>query len=198
MKRGRLILASALLGLAGTYAIAQGPQGQRGAPGMGMMAAMRDPLDQATMTAFLLPELQSELNLSAPQVAQLKQLKQELLTKGKEISSQISAKQKELDALLALTTTKASEVKKLLEEIANLRAQQEYAGYEASSKMKAVINEQQRTRLTALKPAEIYQAMMSHMTIGDMTQMMQLMGVDGMMPGRMMGMMGMMGSSPQK
>jgi hypothetical protein len=52
---------------------------------------------ESVLIAFALPEMQSELRLSTQQTAQLKQYKQELLTKGQELSNQISAKQKESD-----------------------------------------------------------------------------------------------------
>jgi cell division protein FtsB len=189
MKRARLTFAAALLSVAGLYAAAQGPQNRPGMQGMGMMAGMHDPLDQSTMTVFLLPYMRQELGLSAQQANELNRLKQDLLTKAKEISTRIAEKQKELDTLLASNTAKPAQVKTLLEEIANLKAQRQFAGFETASKMKSALTEQQRNRLAALKPAELHQAMMAHMTMGDMMQMMELIGADGMMPGRMMGMM---------
>ena len=178
---------------------AQGPRTQTGmghgtGVGMGMMGGMmQDPAHPSVFTAFVLPELQSELALTT----QLKQLKQELLAKGEDFFKQIAARQKELEGLTAAGTSKNAEVKRALEEIANLRAQQEFAAYETAGKMKATLTEEQRTKLAALKPFELHHAMMSHMTVGDMTQMMQFMGGDGVMMGRsMMSMMGggMMGS----
>jgi hypothetical protein len=61
--------------------------------------------------------------------------------------------------------------------------------------MKAVLTEAQRTKLAAMKPYELHQAMMSRMTMGDMMQMMQFMGGEGMMISRMMMMGGMMGQA---
>src|ERR1700690_4301056 len=72
-------------------------------PGMGMMGGATH---QTVMTPFILPEMQSELGLSPQQVAQLRQLKQEMLSKGKDFSSQIGTKRKELDALLGPGTSK--------------------------------------------------------------------------------------------
>jgi Spy/CpxP family protein refolding chaperone len=178
--------------------LAQGPRNQAGmGRGMGFMGGMMsDPIHQSVMTAFLLPEMQSELGLSAQQTTQLKQAKQELLTKGQESANQIAAKQKELEGLVAGGTSRNMEVKRLLEQVANLRAQQEFAAYEATGKMKAVLTDSQKTKLAGMKPYELHQAMMSRMTVGDMTQMMQFMGGDAGMMGRgMMGFMGgMMGS----
>ena len=147
---------------------------------------MAGPMHQTVMTPFLLPELQSELGLSAQQVTQLRQLKQEMLTKGKDFSSQIAAKRKELDALLAPGTSKGEQVKKLFEQIANLRAQQLFTGYETTTKMKAALTDAQRTKLAAMKPNEFHQAMMSRMTMNDMMEMMQFMGGGGMMGGMTM------------
>lgn len=143
-------------------------------------------LHQTMMTPFALPALQSELGLSAQQVTQLRQLKQEMLTKGKELSVQIAAKRKELEGLLAAGTSKGELVKKLYEEMGSLRGQQQYAGYETTLKMKAELTDAQRTKLAAMKPNEIHQTMMSRMTMNDMMEMMPFMGGDGMMNGMMM------------
>jgi hypothetical protein len=160
-------------------------------PGMPTSVAMRDmgmagPIHQAVVTAFILPELQSELSLSAQQVTQFRQMKQEMLAKAKAESTRIAAKQKELDALLVPGTSKGEVVKKLLEQIAILRAQQAYLGYETATRMKAALTETQRTQLAAMNPHEFHQAMMSRMTMNDMLQMMEFMGGEGIMMRRMM------------
>jgi len=165
-------------------------------------------MHQAMMTPFVLPALQSELGLSAQQVTRLGQLKQEMLSKGKEISGQIAAKRKELDGLLAAGTSKGELVKRLYEEIGSLHGQQQYTGYQTALKMKAELTDAQRNKLAAMKPHEFHQAMMSHITMNDMMEMMPFMGGDGMMGGMMMnGMMmgqgrmmmrdGMMGAPKQ-
>ncbi len=173
--------------------LAQGPRNRPGmGRGMGFMGGMMyDPIHQSVLTAFVLPEMQSELGLSAQQVADLKKLKQDLLTKGQDLSNQVAAKQKELEGLVTGGTSRNTEVKRLLEQIASLRAEQEFAAYEASGKMKAALTDAQRTKLSGMRPYELHQAMMSRMTVGDMTQMMQFMGGDAGMMGR--GMMGFMG-----
>jgi hypothetical protein len=158
---------------------------------MGMMAGA---LHQTAMTPFVLPELQAELGLSTQQVTQLRQLKQEMVSKGRGFSRQITAKSKELDALLATGTSKGEQVKKLFEQIADLNAQQLYAGYETSTKMKAALTDAQRSKLAAMKPHDFHQAMMSRMTMNDMMETMQFTGggmMGGMMGEMMMG--GMMG-----
>jgi hypothetical protein len=205
MYKVRFLFGAALVATMGlAFAAAQAQPAQDDPAGAGMpmpmmgmgMGMMGGPMNQSVMTPFLLPELQSELGLSAQQVTQLRQLKQEMLTKGKDFSTQIAAKRKELDALLAPGTSKGEQVKKLFEQIANLRAQQLYTGYETTTKMKAALTDAQRTKLAAMKPYDFHQAMMSHMTMNDMGQMMQFMGGGGMMMGGMMmgqGMMGMPG-----
>ena len=192
---GATILA--IVGVGGVGAQTQTGQGDPASgsampmPGMGM-EMMSGPMHQVVMTPFLLPELQAEVSLSPQQVAQLRQLKQDMLTRGRELSSQIAAKQKALNALLTPGTSKGEQVKKLFEQMARLRAEQLYTGYETATKMKAALTEAQRTKLAALKPYEIHQAMMSRMTMNDMMQMMQFMGGEGMMMSQMI-MGGMMG-----
>ncbi len=129
-------------------------------------------IQQIMMTPFVLPALQSELGLSAQQLTQLRQWKQEMLNKGKEISGQIAAKRKELEGLLEVGTSKGELVKRLYEEIGSLRGQQQYVGYETALKMKAELTDAQRARLAGMKPDELQQAMMSQMTANDKMEMM--------------------------
>ena len=209
MKRGRFMVEAALLGVGALVLVAaQAQQSQPASPpqsgmpmmhmgmmggGMGMMGGMQDPIRHSLMTVFVLPEMQTELGLSTQETAQLRQFKQELLAKGKETSAQIAAKQKELEALLGPDTSKGAQVKTLLEQIGNLRAQQQFATYEAARKMKGALSEEQKAKLRAMKPAERGQAMMSHLTMSDMMEMMRFMGGGMGMMGGGMGMMEMMG-----
>jgi Spy/CpxP family protein refolding chaperone len=203
MRRTMVLLTLGAV-LVGAFALlAQGPRNQPGkgmmgrGGGMGMMGSMmqEDPLRSSILTAFALPEMQSELGLSTQQVTQLRQMKQDLLHRGEEISKQIASKNKELQAAVSKGTSSDAQVKQLLEEIAKLRAQQEFAGYETAGKMKAALTGAQRSKFDALRPLDFHQALMSHMTMQDMAKMMQFMGGGGgMMSGGMMGMMhGMMG-----
>jgi hypothetical protein len=64
-----------------------------------MMGMMNDPVHQSAMTVFVLPELQSELGLSAQQVTDLRKLKQDLVTKTKDLAA--DTKNKELENTLA-------------------------------------------------------------------------------------------------
>jgi LTXXQ motif family protein len=207
MNRARFALEAALLGAGALVLVAaQAQQPPSGAPphagmpmsgmgmmggGMGMMGGMQNPMGHSLMTTFLLPEMQTELGLSTQQTGELRQFKQEMLAKGKDVSAQVAAKQKELEALLASDTSKGAHVKTLLEQMGNLRAQRQFAAYETARKMKGVLTDDQKAKLVAMKPAELRQVMMSHMTMADMMEMMQFMGGAGMMSGGM-GMMGMM------
>jgi len=140
----------------------------------GSLAALDRPLVRSLFGAFLVPELQAELGLTPEQVSQLKQQKAELLTKGEDFSRKIAAKEKELDAMFAPDTSKGQQVKALLEQIAELRAQQHYAIYTAARKMKALLTEEQRNRLEALQPEELRHAAMSHLTLEDFAKATQL------------------------
>lgn len=209
MKRGRFVVEAALLGVGALVLVAaQAQQSQPASPpqggmpmmhmgamggGMGMMGGMQNPIRHSLMTAFVLPEMQTELGLSTQQTAQMRQFKQELLAKGKETSAQIAAKQKELEALLGPDTSKGAQVKTLLEQIGNLRAQRQFAAYDTGRKMKGALTADQRAKLAAMKPGELHQAAMSHMTMADMMEMMQFMGGGMGMMGGGMGMMEMMG-----
>lgn len=176
MNKLRLICGTAVLGLIGVgWMAAQAPHNHEDPSGAA--GAMH----LTVMTPFLLPELQTELGLSAQQVAQLRQFKQEMVAKGKDFSSKISAKRKELDALVAPGTSKGAQVKKLLEDVGNLKAQQLYTGYETSTKMKAVLTDEQRAKFAAMKPHDFHQAMMSRMTMQDRMEMMPFMDGEEMM-----------------
>jgi hypothetical protein len=189
----RIYVATVTL-LAAGLAVAQGPRNQdKGGmmgtgmgPGMGpgMMAAMHDPMHEAVVAAFGLPQVKTELGLSTQQETQLRQLKDELLTKGDEFSAQIAAKQKELAA--AAGAGKNADVKLFLEQIAVLRAQTQFAAFETAGNMKAALTEPQRAKAAG---HEFHHTLMMHMTMGDMEHVMQFMGAA---PGNMgMNMMGM-------
>jgi cell division protein FtsB len=106
-------------------------------------------------------------------MVQLRQVREELLAKGDSFTRQIAAKQKELDALFAPDTSKGQQVKNLLEQIADLEAQQQYAVYSAARKTKAVLREDQRSRLESMKPEDLNRAVMERLTLGDLAQALQ-------------------------
>src|SRR5665213_738724 len=206
MKNLRLVCGAAFFGVLGAgWIVAQAPQHHEDRAAAEMEAGMmQGATHQAMMTPFLLPELQAELGLSTQQVTLLGQLKQEMLSKGKDLSGQIEAKHKELDALVGPGTSKGELVKKLFEEMGSLRGQQMYASYETANKMKAVLTEAQRSKLAGMKPSELHQTMMSRMSMNEKMEMMQFMGGDEMMmngmtmgQGHMMTHEGMMGAPKQ-
>lgn len=148
--------------------------GVMGAELIAPLAALDRPLVRSLFAAFVLPELQTELGLTPDEVNQLKQQKADLLTKGEDYSRRIAVKERELDALFSPDTSKGQQVKALLEQIAELRAQQHYAIYQAARRMKAVLTEEQRNRLETLKPEELRHVAMSHLTLEDFARAMAL------------------------
>ena len=153
----------------------------------GMPGGMHDALHEAAVTAFGLAGMKAELGLSTQQEAQLRQAKEELLKKGQEIAAQITAKRGELNT--AASAGKNAEVKQFLDQVAGLEAQRQYAVFETAGKMKTVLTAEQRAKIAT---HEVHHAMMMHMTMGEMQQMMQFMGSHGMGMGMMgMGPMGM-------
>jgi hypothetical protein len=128
-------------------------------------------IHQIMLTPFVLPALQSQLGLSAQQVTQLGQLKQEMLVKGKEISGQIAAKRRELEGLLEVGTSKGELVKRLFQEIGSLRGEQQFTAYETALKMKAELTDAQRSKLAGMK--------LNELTMNDRMEMMPFTGGDG-------------------
>ena len=188
MSKANFFLAIAL---AAGVAVAQSPrnQGKGGMGGnmhpgmnqhMGMSGSMPDPLHEAAVAVFGLPRMRVELGLSTQQETQLRQFKDDLLKKGQDLSAQIAAKRTELTA--AARADKTADVKQLLEQVAALEAQRQFAAFETAGKMKGALTAEQRNKLTG---HDVHHAMMMRMTMGEMQQMMQFMG------GRGMGMMGM-------
>lgn len=172
----KFIFAIAIIGLPGfAYTAEPGSMAMQGEGHMG------SPLHRQMMNVFLLPEMQSELGLSTQQVEQLRELKRGLLEKSKDLGGQLAERRKELDQLLSGDTSRTRAVKALFEKIGDLRAQLQYAGFETSNKMKAVLTDEQRTKLNAMKPADLHRLMMSVANMSEMDQTMQLMAAgDGM------------------
>lgn len=130
------------------------------------------------VSIFVLPEMQPELGLSAQQVAALRRLKQDLVAKSKDISGQISARRKELDALLSEDTSRTRTVKTLFEQIANLHAQLQYAGFDTANKMKAALTSEQRTKFHAMQPMDLHRVMISRGNMAEIEETMQRMGAE--------------------
>jgi Spy/CpxP family protein refolding chaperone len=177
--------------------------GMGGMRGM-MMYGLRNPAGRATMMPFLLPEMKSQLGLSPSQTSGLSALSQQFTNEQQKTSDQIAAARQDLNAQFNSGKPDQNQVKKDVNEIANLQAQRLLHSYETAAKMKATLTPAQRSRLDAMNPDAMYNSMMSHMTVSQMGQMMRYMygsGGAAMMSGGMMGngmtgggMMGMMGS----
>ena len=141
-------------------------------PVMYMMGDMQNPLHRSFMTAFLLPEMHNELALSPTQNQDLAKLKDQFVAKENETLSQIAAKRKDLDALFKSGTPTEKQVKNLVTEITNLQTQRQMEGFHTALKMQAALTPQQKSQFEAMKPAELGNAMMSHMTMREMGDMM--------------------------
>jgi len=177
-------------------------QGRMAAPNAGRWATHRpfalgleNPLSRSIATVYVLPDLHSQLGLSPSQVAQLSRLKETFLANERKDGDQIVAKREALDKLIGTGKATQEQVTTDVTEIANLEAHQQIAGYETALKMKTLLTPEQRTKLAAIQPAELWNTMASNLTVRDMWQMMRymhgaagfgVMGGPGMMGGRMM------------
>ena len=195
MRGKKFVLAVAVSGLAiVAYTAAESAPAARGPMMSDSMAAgghMNSPLHRQMVSVFVLPEMQSELGLTGQQTADLRRLKGDLLAKSKDIAGQIAVRRRELDTLLSADTSRTRTVKALFDKIAELHAQLQYAGFDTSVKMKALLSDAQRTKFNAMKPAELHQLAMSRANMADMQQAMQLMGAQADMGMGGMGMSGM-------
>jgi Spy/CpxP family protein refolding chaperone len=143
-----------------------------------MESHMNNPVHREVMAIYGLPEMQSQLGLSAQQVADLQRLKKQLLTKSDDLSAQIASRRKELDTLLATDNAKPATVKSLFEKIASQHAELHYAGFETANKMKAVLTSEQRTKFDAMKPMEVHHVVMSSAKMADVEQTLQRLGFE--------------------
>lgn len=181
MKWKKFVLAAAILGLAEFAYTAAGPSpaGREGTRQDMITSAdghPGSPLHRQMVGVFVLPEMQSELGLSAQQTAELRRLKHDLLARSKDVAGQIAVRRRELDTLLSGDTSRTRTVKALFDKIAELHAQLQYAGFDTSVKMKAILNASQKAKFEAMKPAEVHQLMMSRGSMAEMDQAMQTMG----------------------
>jgi hypothetical protein len=196
--RKHVVHRLAVLAAGGLLFAAEPQQGPP--PGMmqGRMGPMRgaiaqNPLARSTMLAFVLPDMQSELGLSSTQAAELGRLRTQFISQEQTTSAEIAAARKKLSDSVASGT--APEVQGAINSLTTLQGRRMLNAYQTASNMKAVLTPQQRTSLQAMTPAQLRSAMMSHMTMNQMSQMMQIMrgtAGAGMMGGGMMG-QGMMG-----
>jgi len=170
-----------------------GPMAGQKAGASGMMGMHRDDQERLhllMMSAYVLPDLKAELNLSAEQAPNLERMKQELKSRNAELFDKIAAKQKELDAAVA---TDSGPTREQFREVAALKADAQFNFVEAARKMRAVLNDTQRAKFSAMTPMDMHHAMMSSGNMQDMHEMMQATGEmpqGHMMGGAMGGMMG--------
>ncbi len=143
-----------------------------------MESHMNSPVHREVMTIYGLPEMQTQLGLSAPQTADLQRLKKEFLAKSDDVAGQIAARRKELDALLAVDNPKSGSVKSLFEKLASLHAELQFAGFETPNKMRAVLTSEQRTKLDGMKPMDVHHVVMSSAKMSDVEQTLQRLGFD--------------------
>jgi sulfite reductase alpha subunit-like flavoprotein len=107
-----------------------------------------------------------------------------------------SAARKKLSDAVASDT--AVEVQGAINSLTTLQGRRMLDAYQTAADMKAVLTPEQRASLQAMTPAQLRSAMMSHMTMDQMSQMMQIMrGAAGAatIGGGMMG-QGMMNECP--
>jgi hypothetical protein len=122
--------------------------------------------------------MQPELGLSAQQVGTLRRLRQDLLSRTKDIAAQTITRRKELDTLLSGDTSRTRTVKALYDKLGELQADMQYAAFDTTVKMKAALNAQQRNRFESMKPMELHRLLMSRGSVADMETLMHRMGLD--------------------
>ena len=186
MRWKALFVAAVVVGMAAfAYTAVGSPPGAPSAtPAPGAAAhgpGMNHPLHRQIAAIFILPEMQSELGLSAAQTADLRRLHRDFVAKSKDTAAQTAVRRRELETLLSADTSRTRTVKALLDKIAELHSQLEYAGFDTATRMKAVLSETQRAKFSAMKPAELHQLMMSRGNLAEMEIAMQGMGAQGEM-----------------
>jgi hypothetical protein len=184
-------------------------QKQQGMMGPGMMQGgmmpmmhrmhqqmMQNPMHRARMMTFMLPALADTLGLSDQQVEQINQLKSTAMAQHKEHQQQMMAQRQELIGLFEGDGQPSTEVvREHVTALAEMRANQQVALYEAAQQMHQELTDEQRQMLDGMTPQQQMHQMMANMPMMDMMQMMRTMHggqMGGMMQGRMMQNMPMM------
>jgi hypothetical protein len=142
---------------------------------------LRSPLNRSVITAFLLPEMKTELNLTSTQVNQLDQFKQRLIRKDEGLSNMIAAKENEVSAQIAARKPDRIQLKNLVNQITRLQADRQLAAYDTVASMKAVLSSAQLDQLASMQPMELGHAFLSHITVGNLTEMARVIH-DGYIP----------------
>jgi hypothetical protein len=150
---------------------------------------MHNPFNRSVFDIYVLPTMQKKLDLSSSQVTQLQQMKDQYLKQEHDHWKQIADKESSLRKLFEAGSPKTDQVKSVVMNIANLRAEQQLASYDTAVHMRGVLNQEQLTKLHALKTNELGNYAMNHLTLMDAAQMARLMrssmaGWYGMTPQR--------------
>ena len=137
------------------------------------------------MTAYVLPNLKTELELTADQTSSLNRMKQELKSRNRDLQARLAAKQKDFDASVS---SGKSPTKEQMRELATMKADLQYDFVDAANQMRAALSDAQRTKLAAMSSGDLHKAMMSGgmKDMHDMTQVMGDMPQGHMMGGHMM------------
>jgi hypothetical protein len=151
------------------------PRGRMGMVRSSMMRGMESPLSRSIATVYVLPDMKSQLSLTTAQATQLQRLRQQFLDSEQKDATQIESKRAALDTLLGSGKPSQDQVTKAVTEIANLEAHQQVLGYESALKMRALLTDQQRSNLDSMQPGQLWNTMISNLTVRDMAQMMRYM-----------------------
>ena len=147
---------------------------------------MQNPMHRAQMMTFMLPALADTLGLSDQQIEQMNQLKSEAMAQRNDQKEQMMTHRKELMGLFEGDgQPSADAVRQHLTAMAEMRAGQQAAMYEASQQMRQVLTAEQREMLSGMTMQQRMRQMMANMPMMDMMQMMRSMH-GGMMGGGMM------------
>jgi hypothetical protein len=166
-----------------------------------MMRGFENPLSRSIATVYVLPDMHAQLGLTPSQVVQLQQLKQKFLDSEQKDVEQIEARRNDLGTLLGSAKPGQDKVTNAISGIADLEAHQQILGYESAVKMRALLTDQQRSKLDSMQLGQLWGTITSNLTVRDMAQMMRYMhGAAGFgmmnagtwMPGGMMTSGGMM------
>ena len=156
---------------------------------------MQNPMHRARMMTFMLPALADTLGLSDQQVAQIDQLKSTAMSQHKAHRQQMMTQRQQFMGLFEGDARPSTDtVREHVMTMAEMRADQQVALYEAAQQMRQVLTDDQRQMLDGMTPQQQMHQMMANMPMMDMMQMMRTMhggrmgGMKqgGMMPGRMM------------
>lgn len=115
-------------------------------PMCGQVIDQEMPMKKYVMMANQLPKMQQQLSLSENQLKQLNDIQASFKKQELDLQSELKQKQMKLKGLLD-EMAPANQIEKQLQECANTRISMGVAAYEAATKMKAVLNNDQKELL---------------------------------------------------